>query len=183
MQFLFMRHGQTEANIAGLLSGGSCTSPLTNAGREQIRLAAETLAASPPSLIAHSGAVRARQTAEILQARLKLPAAFIEEPGMLERHFGAWEGLPFDSVKIRFLAGEMGEGGETPEVFHARVKGALERFSALQGNVLVVSHGMVWHALHDLHGQSSVPWIGNGDVYRVTLSGTGLVSEAIHVKT
>lgn len=182
MQFLFMRHGQTVANISGLLSGGTCTSPLTDAGREQIRLAAETLAAFPPSLIAHSGALRARQTAEIVQERLKLPGGLIEEPGMLERHFGAWESLPFESVKTRFLAGEMGEGGESLELFHARVRGALERLALLQGNVLVISHGMVWQALHDLHGQSAVPWIGNGDVYRVTLSGAGLVSQTIHVK-
>lgn len=182
MQFLFMRHGQTFANIAGLLSGAPCISPLTDAGREQIRLAAETLATSPPTLIAHSGAVRARQTAEIVQARLKLPAALIEEAGMLERHFGAWEGLPFDSVKTRFIAGEMGEGGESRDVFNARVKSALERLSTLQGTVLMVSHGMVWQALHDLHGQTEVPWIHNGDVYRVTLDGAQLASQAIHLK-
>lgn len=38
--FLYLRHGQSEANLRGLICGRHCDSRLTELGREQARLAA-----------------------------------------------------------------------------------------------------------------------------------------------
>jgi hypothetical protein len=47
--FFYLRHGQSEANLAGLMCGRNCDSPLTSLGREQAQLAAETASESVDS--------------------------------------------------------------------------------------------------------------------------------------
>lgn len=169
MTFLFMRHGETHANTQGILGGAPCTSDLTEKGRAQALAAAQTLKSRPPALLLVSPAPRTRQTAEIVRAHLGLPHdVVIEEPGILERHYGSWEGKPFLDFKEQFLKGETGEGGESLDIFRARIIAALDRLGNLRRtDVLAVSHGMVWQTLHDIHA-TPAPWIGNADVYHVT---------------
>ena len=185
MKFLFMRHGETLANTKGLLSGAECTSRLTHLGRKQVELAAHALFvnAMPPDVVLLSPALRARQTAEIIKETLRLPDhVFMEEPGLLERHFGAWEGEAFEGLKVRLSAGETGEGGGSLAAFRKRVQGVADRLADMQGReVLAISHGMVWQALHDLHGKPDAPWIGNADVYGVTLDPPQISAEQVYI--
>lgn len=183
MKFLFMRHGETLANTKGLLSGALCTSRLTQLGRRQVERAAHALFvnATPPDVVLLSPALRARQTAEIIRNHLRLPEhVFMEEPGLLERHFGCWESTPFETVKEQLLSGEIGEGGESMADFKKRVAAVAERIADMQGReVLAISHGMVWQTLHELHN-AQTPWIGNADVYRVTLEPPAISSEHLY---
>jgi broad specificity phosphatase PhoE len=64
--FFYLRHGQSEANLAGLMCGRNCDSPLTRAGREQARLAlvqrirvalSHCAAVNQPTLIVSHGGV------------------------------------------------------------------------------------------------------------------------------
>ncbi len=76
--------------------------------------------------------------------------------------------------------GERG-GRETREAFHKRIADVAERIADMQGReVLAISHGMVWQALHDLHSAEQTPWIGNADVYRVTLESSTILSEHVY---
>lgn len=187
MTFLFIRHGQTEANANGLLSGAGCRTRLTALGREQARRAALALAAQPPARVIHSGAPRAVETAAIIVEQLRLPETVVRaEPLLLEYDFGSWDTRPYLPLKEQLAAGETGEGGETPAAFRARIARAAARVAALAaedgGLLLAVSHGMVWQALHDIHGTADVPWIGNCDIHRVTLMPGAIASESVFLQ-
>ena len=89
--FLFLRHGETEANAAELICG-STDLPLTTRGREQALQAAEALAGCGIARIIVSPLLRARQTAEAIAAATGAPVILAE--GLAERNWGEWEGEP-----------------------------------------------------------------------------------------
>lgn len=186
MNFLFMRHGETTANKKGLCSGASCTSKLTDAGRQQILDAAHGLFVKGvrPDVILFSPTVRARQSAELLRDQLRLQEhVFMEEEGLKERDYGAWEGVPFLEVRDRLLSGAIGEGGEPLPAFHARLESLVQRLGDMQGHeVLVISHGYVWQGLHDIHLATEEPWINNAEIYRVTIDPPDLSTEPVFVR-
>ena len=69
--FYLIRHGQTEANVAGVLTGKMET-PLTPRGREQaesLHKVIKTLE-NKPSVVIHSSLSRARDTAAIINESL-----------------------------------------------------------------------------------------------------------------
>ncbi|MCW5857896.1 MAG: histidine phosphatase family protein, partial [Caldilineales bacterium] len=95
---LVVRHGETAANVSGAWQG-STDSPLTERGRLQAELLAQRLAAEGRAVAAiHTSPLgRARQTAEILAARLGHPS-ILPDPGLAEFHLGEWEGLSYDAL-------------------------------------------------------------------------------------
>ncbi|MGZ8230321.1 MAG: histidine phosphatase family protein, partial [Burkholderiales bacterium] len=76
--FYFLRHGETETNAAGLVAG-SLDVDLTARGREQALAAAEALADEPITGVYTSPLKRARETAEPIAARLRLPLNVVED--------------------------------------------------------------------------------------------------------
>jgi uncharacterized phosphatase len=114
---LLVRHGETDWNADGRLQGHT-DRPLSDYGRRQ----AAQLA-------------RARETAEIVAERLRLPVVL--DPDLREKDWGNWEGL----TSTERLGVEL--VGETTAQHQERMLAALERIAALhpQGRVLVVTHG------------------------------------------
>ncbi len=88
---LLVRHGQTEANVAGLLLGRS-DPPLTDMGRVQAR--ALGTAVSGAIRVVSSPLVRARETAWALG----LPAPVEVDERWLEVDYGDYEGEPLTNV-------------------------------------------------------------------------------------
>lgn len=89
MEFLFLRHGQTDWNLDQRLQGRS--DPELNAtGLAQAESAADVLSAHRIGVICTSPLQRARQTANILSTRLHVPVT--AEPDLIERDFGDLEG-------------------------------------------------------------------------------------------
>jgi broad specificity phosphatase PhoE len=91
-----MRHGQSKANAAGIIV--SCIANdrrgdygLTELGRQQALAAARGCALPRDTIICSSDFSRARQTAEIVRARLGGAEVVIAE-ALRERCFGEWEG-------------------------------------------------------------------------------------------
>ncbi len=80
---LWVRHGQSTWNVIDRMQGHELSPPLTDLGREQAARTAELLADRDVVRILSSPAVRARQTADIIGARLGLEV--IEEPLLLEK--------------------------------------------------------------------------------------------------
>ncbi len=75
-QVLWVRHGQNEANLTRTLSYRSYDRDLTEHGRQQARDLAQSLAMTGAvAQMACSPLRRARQTADIISARLGLPRA------------------------------------------------------------------------------------------------------------
>jgi probable phosphoglycerate mutase len=84
-----IRHGETDWNRDGRIQGHS-DPPLSDAGREQSRVLAETLAAESIGELWSSDLRRALETAERLAARLGLDIRV--SPALRERSFGVNEG-------------------------------------------------------------------------------------------
>jgi 2,3-bisphosphoglycerate-dependent phosphoglycerate mutase len=106
-RFLYLRHGQSEANQRGLMCGRRCNSRLTEVGREQARLAAGILGRT---CIVGSICASAQETAQIVNTVLSVPIIAIEE--LAEWDVGAWDHQPFTSVRDEFLDADP-PGGET----------------------------------------------------------------------
>jgi probable phosphoglycerate mutase len=95
-RFSVMRHGQSKANAAGIIV--SCIGNdrrgdygLTELGREQALAAAGHCGLPRDTVICSSDFSRARQTAEIVRARLGA-AEVARAEALRERCFGEWDG-------------------------------------------------------------------------------------------
>jgi probable phosphoglycerate mutase len=111
---VFVRHGESEANVADIVAG-SRDVPLTARGRVQAGAIAERLADFAAVAIYTSALSRARDTAEIVAASLRLPVFVV--PELAERDWGAWEGRP----RAGLDRAADPPGGETATVFADRV--------------------------------------------------------------
>lgn len=151
----FVRHGQSTWNAEGRWQGQG-DPPLSALGRAQAERVADELAAAGIARLVASDLARARETAEILGARLGLAPLF--DPALREHDVGAWSGLTHAEIEgrwpgelARFLAGDLAlrpGGGESRLALRARVRSAVARLAAsAPGAVALVSHLGVLHAL------------------------------------
>lgn len=151
MAILLIRHGETAANVARVMQRPEV--PLSERGVRQAARLADRLFALGFARVLCSDLVRARMTAAPLAAR----GAVIEETPLLqERNFGDLRGTPYDELTVDpFAPGYAPPGGETVEMFHRRVAQAFaliaERRRALGGSLVVVTHGLVCHAILEHH--------------------------------
>jgi len=94
-----IRHGEVKWNRENSYIG-STDLPLNAHGRSQAGLVAECLAGRNVSAVYSSDLVRARETAEIIAARLGLPVDTV--PDLREVDYGEWEGLTESEVRERY---------------------------------------------------------------------------------
>lgn len=146
-----VRHGETAWNQVGRWQGHTDVG-LNEAGRVQARALAGTFAAHGICRAHSSDLARARETAEIIAARLGL-SSVTTDSGFRERGFGCFEGLTREECQARFpeawaryrsLQSVPPPGGEERAAVVARMRAAtLRAASALPpgGVGLVVSHG------------------------------------------
>jgi len=182
MRILFMRHGQTPANVIGSLDTAAPGPGLTELGTEQADAVVAALAHEPIAAIYVSKLRRTHETAAPLAAALGLTP--VELPGTHEIEAGDLEGLTsHDAVRTYMgTAFAWGSGDLAP-----RMPGALDgteffdRFDASIGQVLaahptdatvvIVSHGAairVWTA-------ARVANLGDGFTSDNHLANTGVV--------
>ena len=153
-ELLIVRHGETDWNAERRFQGHADRS-LNDTGRAQAVALADELADVQAEAIYSSDLARARETAQILGARLGVPVTELRE--LREIDVGDWQGLTRAEIKKRFpealkawRRGETGwNGGETYDELAARVVPALERIAREHphGRVLVVGHGGTIRAL------------------------------------
>jgi probable phosphoglycerate mutase len=152
-EFVLVRHGVTAWNRARRFQG-HIDIPLDDEGHRQARLAARRLAQEAISAVYASDLGRAVQTAEPIAQALGL--ALGSEPGLRERHYGAFEGLDHDTIErehaeafARWRARDpdyvLPGGGETLRTFSARVEAAMLRLAQRHPGerVVAVTHGGV----------------------------------------
>jgi broad specificity phosphatase PhoE len=133
-ELLLVRHGETDWNAEGRLQGHT-DRPLSDYGRDQARRLAEELAGEEFAAIYASDLARARETAEIVGARLGLPVTL--DPELREKDWGTWEGLTsMERVGVELV-------GESTEQHQKRMLQALARIAAKHPDerVVVVTHG------------------------------------------
>ncbi|MBA7794647.1 adenosylcobalamin/alpha-ribazole phosphatase [Citrobacter sp. RHBSTW-01065] len=149
MRLWLVRHGETEANVAGLYSGHAPT-PLTERGIAQAQTLGTLLRNVPVDNVLCSELERARHTTQLILAEREIPVRNM--PELNEMFFGDWE-----MRHHRDLAREDAENyavwcndwqnatptnGEGFQTFSQRVErfiAQLADYKACQ-NLLVVSH-------------------------------------------
>ncbi len=148
---ILVRHGETDWNRDGRWQG-QADAPLNERGREQARAVADELAGEPVEAVYASDLSRARETAEIIAARLGLQSVEVDRR-LREVHVGSWSGLTMAEIEARFpteverwRTGDPAHafaGGETYAAMGERVVEGLaeiaERHPA--GEVVIVLHG------------------------------------------
>jgi len=159
----FLRHGQTDWNVAHRFQGQFDT-PLNANGFAQARTLAETLAGHDFAALYSSNITRARQTAEIISAQLGLPIQI--EPLLRELSQGHWENLTLEEVALRYPdemravirdpAGTHAHGGESYYDIAARVTAAADAMVAAHPGqrILAVSHAVAIAAIACVAQQS-----------------------------
>ena len=143
MKIILVRHGESEANVAGIINDNPARIVnLTARGRAQAETAAEKLRAAPFTHAYASEFARTRQTAEIL---LRHHACALHIDARLnERHTGV-DGLPVsvfnDAVRPDPLRIKP-EGGESFLEQMERLRSFMDEIAAHHpdGNILAVSH-------------------------------------------
>jgi broad specificity phosphatase PhoE len=144
------RHGQTAYNRERRFQG-RLPVPLDEVGRAQSRELAELAATHDFAALWCSPLVRARQTADIVAARVGLTPR--EDERLVETDAGAWTDRTFAEVQaeapaefVRFAALEETfafPAGESFAEQATRVQAAVEEIARAQTPALVVCHGVV----------------------------------------
>lgn len=151
---LLLRHGETTWNVSGRMQGRSNT-PLSDAGIEQ------TLAAIPflPQFarILSSPLERAMVTARMIGQQTG--STVHSDIRLIERSWGAWEGLTPEEVEAQFpgaMASEaMPEGYEEDQPAFERLESLLLDLGKLQleqGLLLVTHGGLMAATVRELKG-------------------------------
>ncbi len=167
---LWARHGENVANLTRTFSYRVFDGDLTDLGRTQAAQLAERLAAGEPiNQIVWSPLRRARQTAEIVAQRLRLPIR-AELDDLRELNVGALDGRRdeqawgiYDRVLAAWKEGQAAvrfPGGEDCQELRARIRRALTAVTSATGAAdgglaLVVAHGGALRAA--LPGLTGVP--------------------------
>jgi 2,3-bisphosphoglycerate-dependent phosphoglycerate mutase len=94
---LLARHGETDDNIEPIRVQGFTDTPLNDTGRRQAAALAERMAGAGIMSLWSSDLSRARETAEIVGARLGLAVRL--DPRLREANRGEWEGRRFIDIE------------------------------------------------------------------------------------
>lgn len=170
---LFMRHGVTALNAAGLRCGGDVDLPLIDLGHHQAAQAAQRLAALRPrvGVIVVSALQRTRQTAEIVSQAMR-GVEIVIDAGFNERRLGAWNRRPIAETQAELAAGLTPPGGESNDEFTQRIRDAVvATLMPLLGKrpLLIASKGVA-RVLGELSGHGRSEPLGNADVTEFDLS-------------
>lgn len=151
-----VRHGETDWNREQRLMGQQDI-PLNEGGLRQAAELAAGLVGQEFDALFSSDLLRARQTADALEAALDLPPRL--DPRLREEHLGGWQGLTHAEIQARY-PGTWEQrradppvfrppGGETIAEMAARACAAVDEIAAIypRGRVLLVSHGILIAAL------------------------------------
>lgn len=151
LEILLIRHGESEADILKVHEGRA-DFPLTEVGREQVRLMAESVSKEfPPDMIWASTLRRASETAEVLSKVVGCPLQLEEE--LMEFNNGIQAGMSFDEAKhlpvLEYLHDKF-ENGETYFEFRMRIETIFSKIvnsKTSYKRIAIVAHGGVINCL------------------------------------
>src|SRR5436190_7097436 len=145
---ILVRHGETALNAAHVVQPED--TPLNARGQRQAELVAERLRELSVAHVLCSDLPRARMTAEPIVRATHAP---VQHDALLqERNFGDLRGRPYAELKQDIFAPDyLPPNGESWPQFDARVARAwsqiTEHAAATQGNLVVVTHGLVCRSI------------------------------------
>lgn len=147
--FYFLRHGETRESVNGILQGQKDTRMLDK-GRQSARKAAAALDGIILRSIHASPLQRTWETASIVSLLTGVPVFSV--PGLMERSWGPYEGLPKEMRPSEPNA----ESVESVDAFSSRIVAAMNSISG-PAPVLIVSHSGVFRSLCHHTGLSEDP--------------------------
>jgi len=152
MTILLVRHGETAGNASRILQRADA--PLNERGIRQAGQLSQRLFNHGFAHIVCSNLLRAHMTAAPLAARSGI--AIEESPLLQERNFGDLRGVPYAELTENPFGPDFAPpNGEDWPTFHARVANAFDfivsRRRRANGTLVVVTHGLVCHALVERH--------------------------------
>ena len=184
-ELVLVRHGFSEGNEQGLLSGWSDV-PLTQRGREELRELRRTAEYPVTERYYSSDLVRCRDTFEELYAGRAVLDGL--RPEFREIHFGSlenvrWKPEEFARFFRAWLSGVRVADEESREEFTARVRGAVKtlaeqcRAEGVHSATVVTHSGVIKTLLVSLRGLPDEAWcttqVPNGRGYALVLDETG----------
>ncbi|MGV3466340.1 MAG: histidine phosphatase family protein [Heyndrickxia sp.] len=136
-----VRHGETNWNVLVKLQG-TTDIPLNNRGKLQADECGTILNELQWDVIITSPLRRAKQTADIINNRVKVP--IIEMAELKERNFGDAEGMTLKERRKRFPDKKY-PNQEDKSSFHKRLKAGIQKINQKypNGRVILVTHGAV----------------------------------------
>jgi broad specificity phosphatase PhoE len=143
----FLRHGESDANAAGVFAGQGVDSPLTVVGRDQARRAAPSVPTEVEWIVA-SPLTRAIETAEIVRQVRGIPSRVEIDHRATEYDVGSASGLPTRPMTAIEMVDQF--GAEEPDEFALRVRSLLDDLSLREGAGLLVSHAGIGRMIHTL---------------------------------
>lgn len=188
-----LRHGESTANADNVYASQRIDAPLSTIGIRQAREVAKWLKRFPISAVYSSQLNRARQTAEIVCAELKLTPAFTDL--LVEVDVGELEGKSqadpkstagFEHVMKLWEDGFQQEGFEGGETL-LEVKNRLERLLGSvenngSGHILLVGHCLLYMAFIWLFCENHGPTLEAGHMGRSRLSILRKTSESFRLE-
>ncbi len=188
-KYFVIRHGEAENNVKGILSGKpEVPHHLTDKGREQVALAAESLRKQKFDLVFVSPFVRTKETAAILTEKLSIPQELVHVDARIsELGTGTWDGRPVtDFVKgfkghDRFTLAPEG-GGETFSDIKKRMGDFLYDIEQKYQDktILIVTHetpafllfaaAKGWNRSQSMHMRDDVDFIKNAQIRELDFS-------------
>ena len=146
-RWIFLRHGECEGNVAGVLVAPDA-SPLTLLGRRQAEEAAQLLGPFEVERVLCSPMLRAQQTAAMLLPVLGLGPVEVVD-ALRERSFGPLNGWTRQQVRqsewadCRVAWRDAPPGGESLEAVARRAAGALAALDTGETTVVVAHAGVI----------------------------------------
>ena len=148
MKLWLVRHGETEANVAGLYSGHAPT-PLTERGIAQAQTLSTLLRNVPVDNVLCSELERARHTTQLILGDREIPVRNM--PELNEMFFGDWEMRHHRDLQVEDKANydawcadwqhAAPTNGESFPAFSQRVKAFADELAGYSDtNLLIVSH-------------------------------------------
>ena len=172
---LFIRHGETEANIGGYFSGQT-NSDLTELGKEMTHHAAAAVVGFRPDRVFVSPILRCQAIAKEAAKSLDIEPVTLDVLG--EMDFGEMEGKPIAYLKhfgIRFPWPRNDEGlsqpcpgGETFEHAYGRAAEILDMVRNGTGRTVCITHGGIMRCILGVH--LGIPYERIWDIRLVNVS-------------
>lgn len=173
----FVRHGLSESNVAGIVSGAEDDADLTDEGRAGARRAGQDLKGKGIELIVCSPMKRTVETAEIIAREIGYdPSKIVRDERFIERRVGHLSRRSHEEYREFVRSGQRVDGVEHTDELADRVRAGLDTLKTYDADtILVVAHGGVGRAVHvvanNLHHEEmyKLDSFKNTEIYEFTL--------------
>lgn len=177
MKVYYVRHGESEANVAGVVAGSETDAILTDNGRKQARRAGQDLKDKNIDLVVCSPLSRTFETAKLIAEEIGYSTSgIIKSEFFIERAVGIFAGKPHKYYAKAVLISDKHEGLESRKEVYQRVERGFKWLKKQNAqNVILVSHGGTGRAVravvHGLHHEEmyKVDGFANTEIFEFEL--------------